>query len=120
MTALPKFNTAPKYVVTAVNPETGAIAMETFIDGDYLTYGPDICNDDAKMNDFVRSYVLRNYAVVVTKTKLKMGKVDYQVVIAIHPDSVLCDCGKGILCPLNTQQVNYYKGQVVTRDLAAN
>jgi hypothetical protein len=114
--ATPYFTNAPKYVVTAVNPITGAVAMETFMDGDYLTFGPDICNDETKMNSYVRDLILRDYPVVVTQTKLNsMGRVDYQIVINIHPDSIFCDCGKGILCPLNTQQVNYYKGRVPSR-----
>lgn len=111
--ATPNYSQAPKYVVTAVNPKTGAVAMESFVDGDYLFYSAGVLNDEAKMNDYVRDYVLRYYAVSVSQTKLNdYGLVDYQLVITIHPDSVICDCGKGILCPLNTQQVNYFNGRV--------
>lgn len=117
--ALPTFNKAPKYVVTAVNPETGAVAMDTFNDGDYIDWGSKVSNDDSKMNDYVRYLVLQDYPVVVSQTKLNdMGKVDYQLVIAIHPESIWCDCRKGILCPLNTQQVNFYKGST-TRTVEA-
>jgi len=115
MTA-PKFNQADKYVVTAVNPSTGAVAMESFIDSDYTDWDSTIRNDETKMNDYVRDLVLRNYPVVVSQTKLNRfnGEVDYQVVIVINPDSINCDCGKGILCPLNKQQVNYFQGKLVT------
>jgi hypothetical protein len=120
MNTLPKFNEADKYVVTAVNPLTGAVAMETFRDGDYTCYGPTILNDEIKMNEFIRDLVIRQYPVVVTQSKLnKMGLVDYQLVISIHPDSIFCDCGKGIICPLNKQQVNFWQGQVVTREMLA-
>lgn len=118
--ALPTFNTAPKYVVTAVNPITGAVAMETFNDGDYIDWGSVLSNDEEKMNNYVRSLVSNNYPVVVSQSKFNdVGLIDYQVVINIHPYSIHCDCGKGILCPLNTQQVNYYKGQVVTKEMEA-
>ena len=118
--ALPTFNTASKYVVTAVNPVTGAVAMETFNDGEYIDWGSVVCNDEAKMNDFVRYFVLSHYPVVVSQSKLNdLGLIEYQVVITIHPDSIHCDCGKGILCPLNQQQVNYFKGEVVTRQMEA-
>ena len=108
------FNTVAKYVVTAVNPVTGSVAMDSFADGDFINWDGTIQNDEVVMNNFVRDLVLRNYPVVVTQTKLDAIKesVDYQVVITIHPNSINCDCGKGILCPLNTQQVNYFKGRV--------
>jgi hypothetical protein len=120
MNTAPKFYEADKYVVTAVNPQTGAVSMESFVDGDYTSYGPQILNDETKMNDHIRTLVITQYPVVVTQSKLnKMGLVDYQLVINIHPDSIYCDCGKGILCPLNKQQVNYWQGQVVTREMLA-
>lgn len=114
----PRFNQAPQYVVTAVNPYSGAVAMETFVDGDYIDWDGSVRNDEVRMNDFVRDLVMKKYPVVVTQTKLDeiRDSVQYQVVINIHPHSVVCDCGKGILCPLNTQHVNYFKGDVVTRE----
>jgi hypothetical protein len=115
MTA-PKFNQAPKYVVTAVNPQTGAVAMESFIDGDYTDWDSTIRNDENQMNYIIRHYVMNQYPVVVSQTKLdESGAISYQVVILIHRDSITCDCGKGFLCPLNTQQVNYFKGKVVSK-----
>lgn len=117
--ATPTYSKAPQYVITAINPRTGAVASESFVDGDYRFYNAGVLNDEAKMNDYIRGYVLRDYAVVATQTKLNdMGKVDYQLVIAIHPESIWCDCRKGILCPLNTQQVNFYKGST-TRTVEA-
>lgn len=118
--AVPQFNEAPKYVVTAVNPQTGAVAMETFIDGDYTDWASGLCNDEIKMNDFIRGLVSRQYPVVVSQSKLnELGAVHYQVVINIHPDSINCDCGKGILCPMNKQQVNYWQGYVNPRYMEA-
>ena len=112
------FITAQKYVVTAVNPVTGAVAMETFNDGEYIDWGSVVCNDEAKMNAFIRNLVSQKYPVVVSQTRLNdQGEVEWQVVINIHPKSIDCDCGKGIICPLNKQQVNYFKGQVVTREM---
>jgi hypothetical protein len=71
------------------------------------------------MNLHIKFLVKKNYPVVVTQTKLNRfnGSVDYQLVIAINPESINCDCGKGIICPLNKQQVNYWQGQVVTREM---
>ena len=112
------FITAQKYVVTAVNPVTGAVAMETFNDGEYIDWGSVVCNDEAKMNAFVRNLVSQKYPVVVSQTRLNdQGEVEWQVVINIHPKSIDCDCGKGIICPFNKQQVNYFKGQVVTKEM---
>ena len=108
------FNTVAKYVVTAVNPVSGAVAVDSFADGDYTNWDGTIQNDEVAMNNYVRDYVSRQYAVIATQTKRDdMGKIDYQVVINIHPDSIKCGCGKGILCPFNKQQVNYFKGKVV-------
>ena len=112
------FLTAQKFVVTAVNPVTNAVAMETFNDGEYIDWGSVVCNDEAKMNAFIRNLVSQKYPVVVSQTRLNdQGEVEWQVVINIHPKSIDCDCGKGIICPLNKQQVNYFKGQVVTREM---
>jgi hypothetical protein len=118
--SLPKFNRAEKYVVTAVNPATGSVSIESFIEGDYLVYGPDICNDSEIMKQHIASLIKKQYPVVVTQTRLdQTGKVDYQVVINIHPESITCGCNKGILCPLNKSQVNYWQGKVVTREMLA-
>lgn len=115
------FNTVAKYVVTAVNPVTGSVAMDSFADGDFINWDGTIQNDEVVMNNFVRDLVQRQYPVVVSQTRLaNSGKVEWQLVINIHPDSINCDCGKGILCPLNKQQVNYFQGQVVSREMAAN
>lgn len=117
--ATPYFTKAPKYVVTAVNPQTGSVAMQSFIDGDYKNWDSTVSNDEVTMNEYIRYLVLSDYPVVVSQTKLNdYGRVDYQLVIAIHPESIWCDCRKGILCPLNTQQVNFYKGST-TRTVEA-
>jgi hypothetical protein len=119
--SLPKFNQADKYVVTAVNPLTNSVSMETFIDGDYTNWSSEICNDENLMNQHIGFLVKKQYPVVVSQTKLNKvtGLVDYQLIITIHPDSIFCDCGKGIICPLNKQQVNYWQGQIVTREMLA-
>jgi len=120
MNSLPKFNEADKYIVTAVSP-TGAVNMEKFIDGDYISWDSKVMNDEFDMNQHIAGLIKQQYPVVVTQTKLNRfnGLVDYQLVITIHPDSIFCDCGKGIICPLNKQQVNYWQGQVVTREMLA-
>ena len=118
--ALPTYNQADKYVVTAVSPVTGAVSMESFKDGDYIDFDGDIVNDEIKMNQHISYLVGKQYPVVVTQSKLNLlGKVEYQLVISINPSSINCDCGKGILCPLNVQQVNYWHGQIVTREMLA-
>jgi len=66
MNSLPKFNEADKYIVTAVNPLTGAVAMETFRDGDYTCYGPTVLNDEIKMNDFIRDLVIRQLILCIS------------------------------------------------------
>jgi len=120
MNTLPKFNEADKYVVTAVSP-TGAVNMEKFIEGDYLSWDSKVMNDESDMNQHIARLIKQQYPVVVTQTKLNKfnGLVDYQLVITIHPDSIFCDCGKGIICPLNKQQVNYWQGKIVTREMLA-
>ena len=120
MNTLPKFNEADKYVVTAVSP-TGAVNMETFIDGDYTNWDSTVWNDEKEMNQHIARLINQQYPVVVTQTKLNRfnGSVDYQLVIVINPESVNCDCGKGIICPLNKQQVNYWQGQIVTKEMLA-
>lgn len=119
--ALPTYNQADKYVVTAVNPVTGAVSMESFKDGDYIDFDGDIKNDEIKMNEHIARLVKNQYPVVVSQTKLNRfnGLVDYQIVINVHPDSIFCDCGKGIICPLNKQQVNYWNGQIVSKEMLA-
>jgi hypothetical protein len=121
MNTLPKFNEADKYVVTAVNPSTGSVYMQSFIDGDYTDWDSSVLNDEKEMNQEIARLIKMQYPVVVTQTKLNRfnGLVDYQLVITVHPDSIFCDCGKGIICPLNKQQVNYWQGQIVTREMLA-
>lgn len=117
--SLPRFFEANNYVVTAVSP-TGAVNMEKFIEGDYLTWDSKIMNDKTNMEQHIANLIKQQYPVVVTQTRLdSTGKVDYQVVINIHPESITCRCSKGILCPLNKSQVNYWQGQVVTREMLA-
>ena len=118
--SLPKFNETDKYVVTAVNPVTGAVAIETWRDGDYTDWDLNVRNDEQLMNQDIANLIKKQYAVVVTQSKLdQFGKVDYQLIISINPLSVECDCGKGIICPLNVQQVNYWHGQIVPREMRA-
>jgi hypothetical protein len=119
MNSLPRFNEANKYVVTAISP-TGAVNMEKFIEGDYLSWDSKVMNDKSNMEEHIASLIKQQYPVIVTQTTLdQTGKVDYQVVINIHPESVTCRCNKGILCPLNKSQVNYYQGKLVTREMLA-
>lgn len=119
--ALQKWNEADKYVVTAVNPFTNAVGIESFIDGDYISWDSKVMNDESDMNRHIKFLVKKNYPVVVSQTKLNRfnGSVDYQIVIVINPESMNCDCGKGIICPLNKQQVNYWQGKIVTREMLA-
>jgi hypothetical protein len=120
MNSLPKFNEAEKYVVTAVNPSTGSVSIESFIEDDYINWDSKVCNDKELMIQHISFLIKKQYPVVVTQTRLdQAGKVDYQVVINIHPESVTCRCNKGILCPLNKSQVNYYQGKLVTREMLA-
>ena len=118
--ALPKRYEAEKYVVVAVNP-TGAVNQQEFIDGDYIDWDNKEENDEEQMNRHIKFLIKKNYPVMVTQTKLNRfnGSVDYQIVIVINPESMNCDCGKGIICPLNKQQVNYWNGQLVTREMLA-
>lgn len=117
--SLPKWNEANKYVVTAVNLN-GAVNMESFIEGDYIDWDSKERNDQELMMQHITNLVKKQYPVVVTQTTLNQaGKVDYQVVINIHPESVTCRCNKGILCPLNKSQVNYWQGKVLTREMLA-
>lgn len=118
--SLQKFNRADKYVVTAVNPN-GGVNIESFIDGDYIDWSEEVRNDEEEMNKHISSLIKRQHPVVVSQTKLDQvtGAVDYQLVITIHPDSISCGCGKGVICPLNKQQVNYWNGQVVTKEMLA-
>jgi len=120
MNTLPKFNEADKYVVTAVSP-TGAVNMEKFIEGDYLSWDSKVMNDESNMNQHIARLIKQQYPVVVSQTKLNKfnGLVDYQLVIVINPESIFCDCGKGIICPLNKQQVNYWQGKMVTKEMLA-
>jgi hypothetical protein len=118
--ALPKWNEANKYVVTAVNPSTGSVSIESFIEDDYINWDSKECNDAELMKQHISFLIQKQYPVVVTQTRLdQAGAVDYQVVINIHPESITCGCNKGILCPLNKSQVNYWQGKIVTREMLA-
>ena len=119
--ALPKWNKAQKFVVTAVNPASGSVSIESFVVGDYIDWDSKKCNDEQQMNQHIYFLIKKQYPVVVSQTKLNQlnGLVEHQVVINIHPESVDCNCDKGILCPLNKQQTNYWNGQIVTKQMLA-
>ena len=92
-----------KIIVTGMNPKNGSGFKTT--------------KDEKGLKEFSKyamaDYIKEGYIVICTKTSFDdNNEIDYQVVINVHPKSINCDCGKGIYCPFNMQQVNYYKGQV--------
>ena len=92
-----------KTIVTGINARTGGGFKTQFKENEYSDH----------IKNTIANYIEDGYVVVCTETTYdENDNIDYQVVINIHPKSINCPCGKGIYCPFNMQQVNYFRGQV--------